>query len=132
MVDKEGRYTVLMVEDNEEHVELCREYLPETEFNLEVAYDVSEALDKLTSKVYDVVILDYDLPDGDGFDLLRELRDRDVSTRVIFVSGYDDPDLSFEARKLGACDYVVKTFHYYANLRDRIMENITHCSPGLD
>lgn len=121
---------VLMVEDNSEHVELCREYLPADEFYLEAAFTAKEALSKLEDDIYDIVILDYDLPDMDGLELLRQIRIVGINTTIIFVSGYDDPDLSFEALKLGACDYVVKTFQYYAMLKDRILENIKHCRPG--
>ena len=119
---------VLMVDDNVEHINLCAEYLPREEFVLEAAYTATEALLKLKDRQYDIIVLDYALPDMNGIDLLKKIRPMGVKSPVIFVSAYDDPDLSYEATRAGACDYVVKTFQYYENLKDRILENIDHCN----
>ncbi len=118
---------VLMVDDNVEHVNLCTEYLPKDEFKLEAAYTATDALANLRDRQYDIVILDYALPDMNGIDLLKKMKPLGVKAPIIFVSAYDDPDLAFEATRAGACDYVVKTFQYYENLKDRILENIEGC-----
>jgi len=115
---------VLMVDDNVEHVNLCTEYLPRDEFSLEAAYTATDALVKLKAKSYDIIILDYALPDMNGIDLLKKIKPLGVKAPIVFVSAYDDPDLAFEATRAGACDYVVKTFQYYENLKDRIIENL--------
>jgi DNA-binding response OmpR family regulator len=116
-----------MVDDNVEHVNLCAEYLPRGEFVLEAAYTATDALVKLKTNQYDIIILDYALPDMNGIDLLKKMKPLGVKSPTIFVSAYDDPDLAFEATKAGACDYVVKTFQYYENLKDRILENLEGC-----
>ncbi len=118
---------VLMVDDNVEHVNLCSEYLPRDEFSLEAAYTAADALVKLKDKNYDMIILDYALPDMNGIDLLKKIKPLGVRSPIIFVSAYDDPDLAFEATRAGACDYIVKTFQYYENLKDRIVENLEGC-----
>ncbi|MEM0449831.1 MAG: response regulator, partial [Methanomassiliicoccales archaeon] len=60
-------------------------------------------------------------------DLLKKIKPLGLKVPIIFVSAYDDPDLSFEAMRVGACDYVVKTFQYYEILKDRIRENLANC-----
>lgn len=124
MVEPGAVIRVLMVDDNKEHVNLCAEYLAKEEFDLDPAYDATEAYAKLQKKSYDIIVLDYALPDMNGIDLMKKIRPLDLKIPIIFVSAYDDPDLSFEAIKAGACDYIVKTFQYYENLKDRIMENM--------
>jgi two-component system response regulator HydG len=118
---------VLMVDDNKEHVALCAEYLPKEDFHLDAAYSATEALEMLSKHEYDILVLDYALPDMNGIDLLKKIKPMSLKIPMIFVSAYDDPDLSFEAMRAGACDYVVKTFQYYETLKDRIVENLETC-----
>ena len=128
MADDEKKVVrVLMVDDNKEHVNLCAEYLPKDEFHLDPAYTAMEALAKIKESAYDIIVLDYALPDMNGIDLLKKIKPLKLNVPMIFVSAYDDPDLSFEAMREGACDYVVKTFQYYESLKERILENIETC-----
>jgi len=127
MPEEQKIVRVLMVDDNKEHVNLCVEYLPREEFSLDPAYTAGEAIVKLESNSYDIIVLDYALPDMNGIDLMKKIKPLDLRVPMIFVSAYDDPDLSFEAMRAGACDYIVKTFQYYESLKDRILENISAC-----
>jgi DNA-binding response OmpR family regulator len=127
MADEKRIIRVLMVDDNKEHVNLCAEYLPKDEFALDPAYTAMEALGKLKECQYDIIVLDYALPDMNGIDLMKKIKPMNLNVPMIFVSAYDDPDLSFEAMRAGACDYVVKTFQYYESLKERILENIETC-----
>lgn len=123
----DGRICVLIVDDNIEHLELCEEYLPKNEFAVEVAPTACTALKLLDQYDYDIVVLDYSLPDMDGMELLERIKRMGQNAPVIFVSAHDDPNLAFTARKAGACDYLVKSYHYYAKLKDRILESVEHC-----
>ncbi len=118
---------VLMVDDNTEHINLCAEYLPKDEFQLEPAITAGEALEKLKGSGFDIIVLDYALPDMNGIELMKKIKPLGLRVPIIMVSAYDDPDLSYEAIKAGACDYVVKTFQYYEALKDRILENLDAC-----
>jgi two-component system response regulator HydG len=124
MVGTTSVIRILMVDDNMEHIQLCSEFLSKDEFDLDPAYTGGQAIEKLKTGKYDIVILDYKLPDINGIDLLRKVRPLGLTMPIVFVSAMDDPDLSFEAMKEGACDYIVKTFQYYNKLRDRIIENL--------
>jgi two-component system cell cycle response regulator CtrA len=79
----------------------------------EEGYDLARMYD------YDCVLLDLDLPDMSGFDVLRKLRANNVNTPVIVVSGRVAVEDKTRAFELGADDYVVKPF-YNAELLARI------------
>ncbi len=128
MPSSSGKIWVLMVDDNPEHLELCRESLPADEFEADVAATGAEAIRKMEANAYDIVVLDYSLPDLTGLELLKRIKVRGVDLPIVFVSASNDPDLSIKALKAGACDYIVKTFRYYTNLRSRLLENIDACS----
>ncbi len=116
------RLSVLMVEDNQDHIELCREHLPHEEFELFVARSGSEALATSKMRPYDVILLDYLLPDTNGMDLLPRIKEFQPNARILFVSAVDDADLSYQAIRAGASDYVIKGFGYFKNLKGRIHE----------
>jgi len=117
-----ARLAVLMVEDNQDHTELCREHLSPEEFELFVARTGSEALAMSKKRPYDVILLDYLLPDTNGMDLLPRIKEFQPNSLILFVSAVDDPNLSYQALRAGASDYVIKGFGYFKNLRDRIRE----------
>lgn len=116
------KLSVLMVEDNADHTELCREHLSQEEFELFVARNGSEALSMVKKRPYDVILLDYLLPDTNGMDLLPRIKEFQPNSLILFVSAVDDPDLSYQAIRAGASDYVIKGFGYFKNLKDRIHE----------
>ncbi len=121
------RKRLLMVEDNEEHIELCRANLPEEIYDLDSALTGCVALKKMEVNEYDLIILDYALPDINGLEVLRRMKVLGLKVPVMFVSAYDEPGLSFLAMRGGACDYIVKTFGYYQTLKDRISEIFEEC-----
>ena len=114
--------SILMVEDNIDHVDLCREHLPPEEFDLFIARSGAECLASIKSRPYDVVLLDYLLPDTNGMELLPRIREFQPNALVLFVSAMDDVDLSYQAIRAGASDYVIKGFGYFKTLSTRIHE----------
>ena len=108
----------LLVEDNSSHVELISdELLPVLEdWRLDVVSTVAEARRRITSQPYDLFVLDFRLPDGDGIQLLREIRAAGITTPTLFVTTAASAKLAVEAMKLGADDYVVKEEGYLSVL----------------
>ena len=74
------------------------------------AGDLATARARIAARGFDLILLDVMLPDGDGWDLLRELRDRADATRVIFLSAKHEVAARLHGLSLGAVDYVVKPF----------------------
>lgn len=68
----------------------------------------------------DLVVLDLGLPDGDGLDILPDIKAGDSAPRVIILSVRKDPDVKEKARKMGADDYLTKPF-MMDDLMDAIM-----------
>ena len=70
----------------------------------------SAASDFLTRQDYDLIVLDVNLPDGNGFDFCREVKDRRPDTAVIFLTANDMESDMLKGYELGAEDYVTKPF----------------------
>ena len=108
----------LLVEDNQSHVELISEEI-ETVLNdwtLDVATTLAEARRRMAACRYDLFLLDFRLPDGDGIELLREIRAAGSETPAIFVTTASSANLAVKAMKLGADDYIVKEEGYLTAL----------------
>ncbi|HEY8479082.1 MAG TPA: response regulator transcription factor [Spirillospora sp.] len=109
---------VLVVEDEEDLAEALRYGLVRADYAVDVAYDVEEATRKLYASAYDLMILDLALPDGDGFDLCRDIRDgrfdgeSGSDLRILMLTARDR--LADRVRGLdeGADDYLVKPFAF--------------------
>jgi signal transduction histidine kinase len=106
--------SALLVEDNQSHAELIGDELESAlaGWTLDVAPTLTDARQRISERTYDLFLFDFRLPDGDGIELLRELRASGVDTPTLFVSTASSAKLAVEAMKLGADDYVVKEEGY--------------------
>ncbi len=110
---------LLIVEDELDLLNSTCEYLQKEDFVCEPASNFFEAEDKLLSYNYDVVILDINLPDGNGLDLLNYVKEKSPETGVLIVSAKDSLDDKLKGLDLGADDYITKPFHL-AELNSRV------------
>ena len=102
---------ILLVDDNSEHLRGIKELI-----TLETNYDIVGATTSANIginlvKKYrpEIVIMDVNLPEKDGLQAIQEIEKLGLDTKILVLSGYDDPDLIFRAMKIGAKGYVLKT-----------------------
>ena len=102
---------ILLIEDEKELAKSIQTYLNGNEFVCEWVDNLSSAIGKISVYDYDCILLDIMLPDGDGFDILTELKKRNKTDGVIIISAKETLETRIEGLKLGADDYLVKPFH---------------------
>jgi DNA-binding response OmpR family regulator len=110
---------LLIVEDELELLNSISSYLQKEDFVCEKATTYFEAEDKIISYKYDVIILDINLPDGNGLDILKHVKKSNPETGVLIVSAKDSLDDKLKGLDLGADDYITKPFHL-AELNSRV------------
>jgi len=110
---------LLIVEDELELLNSTCSYLQKEDFICEAAPTYFEAEDKLITYKYDIVILDINLPDGNGLDLLKLIKENNPETGVLIVSAKNSLDDKLKGLDLGADDYITKPFHL-AELNSRV------------
>ncbi|GGY00151.1 diguanylate cyclase [Massilia dura] len=103
---------VLVADDDAINREVLAELL-KPEYTVLLAKDGTQALDRAVRHVPDLILLDVMMPDMDGFEVLRRLRDdpRTADIAVIFVSGLGQPEDEAQGLKMGASDYILKPFN---------------------
>lgn len=102
---------LLLIEDEPELAKSIRDYLNGNEFVCEWADHFSSALEKISVYDYDCILLDLMLPDGDGLEILTELRKQNKTDGVIIISAKETLETRIEGFNLGADDYLIKPFH---------------------
>ncbi len=102
---------VLLIEDEKELAKSIQSYLSDNDFICEWVYTVDEALEKISSHEYDCILLDLSLPDGNGFEILEDIKRLKKTEGVIIISAKETLESRIEGLKLGADDYLTKPFH---------------------
>ncbi|QQT24748.1 response regulator transcription factor [Sphingobacterium spiritivorum] len=101
---------ILIVEDELELQRSVQEFLEAEQYVVEVASDYSSASSKINLYTYDCILLDINLPGGNGLALLDELREKEQQHTII-ISARDSIDDKIKGLDLGADDYLTKPFH---------------------
>lgn len=102
---------VLIIEDEPALGQSIREYFRPNGVQCEMAANYKEAIEKTGMYEYDCILLDLMLPDGDGFDILKELKRQNKTEGVIIISAKETLETRIEGFNLGADDYLTKPFH---------------------
>lgn len=102
---------LLIVEDEKELSKSIVAYLKQENYLCEIAPDCKTALDKTESFDYDCILLDITLPDGNGLNVLKELKADNKTDGVIIISAKNSIDDRIAGLNLGADDYLAKPFH---------------------
>lgn len=101
---------ILLVEDNDRLADLVGQGLRAGGFAVDAFTNLGDADAAMATVAYDAVILDLGLPDGDGLDLLKTVRQRGDSLPVLVLTARDGVDDRVRGLNVGADDYVVKPF----------------------
>ncbi len=101
---------VLLVEDDTDMAETLKASLAADEHDVDVANDGETGENMALNGAYDVIVLDRMLPKKQGISIVRELRDKGVSTPVLILSALHDEDHRIEGLNAGANDYLGKPF----------------------
>jgi DNA-binding response OmpR family regulator len=110
---------LLIVEDDRSLCRSINDYLKMEGHICEVAQNFHQAENKAGDNKYDCIILDIGLPDGNGLDIIREMKSKNLSGGILIISAKSSLDDKLTGLKIGADDYLTKPFHF-AELSARI------------
>jgi DNA-binding response OmpR family regulator len=120
---------VLIVEDEAELLTTMDVYLKSGGFLCEHAFSFSQAVQKVELYEYDCILVDLNLPDGNGLDLIKRIRNLKKTYGIIIVSARAELETRLKGLETGADDYIVKPFHL-AELSARIKSVIRRVNYG--
>lgn len=102
---------ILVVEDEEIIADVIATKLRDEKYEVDTSFNGEDGLYNAMTNIYDLIILDIMLPEMNGLEILKELKENDINAKIIMLtakSGLDDKLSCFD---IGANDYVTKPFH---------------------
>jgi DNA-binding response OmpR family regulator len=102
---------ILLIEDEKELSRSIAEYLQKENYLCEAVFSHEHAVEKINLYEYDCIIVDINLPDGSGLNLIRALKVNKSETGIIIISARNSLDDKVTGLEIGADDYLTKPFH---------------------
>ncbi|MEG0796282.1 MAG: response regulator transcription factor [Odoribacter sp.] len=102
---------ILIIEDEKELAVSIENYFHSEGYICECAYNYTTAKEKTSLYDYDCVIVDLTLPDGNGLDIVHQLKKAQSNAGIIIISARNSPGDKIEGLEIGADDYLAKPFH---------------------
>ena len=94
------RKSILLVEDDELTVATTRRMLVDAGYRVDAALESGNAIKYLTSKSYDLVVLDISMPTLSGFDLVQLMESFHIDTKIVFLTNLDDEETLRKVKKI--------------------------------
>ncbi len=101
---------ILLIEDDEILADQIHKLLKEHKYNCDIAYNVFDANLLYKKNSYQLLLIDWNLPDGSGIDMLKKIRKSGDNISVIILSGRESVKERVEALDIGADDYLCKPY----------------------
>lgn len=108
----EPRPLIVVVEDEVELSKIISQHLEEAGMNVQVYNRCAPALRFLQHNFANLILLDINIPDTNGFELLAQLKEHDINTPVIFLTANFQDETKVKGLNLGGDDYITKPFSY--------------------
>ena len=115
---------VLVVEDDVAFGTMLKTFLEKRDYSVVLVYSATEAFKRISSDKFELVLTDVRLPDNDGLEILKKVKENNPATPVIVMTSYAEISMAVNAMKEGAFDYVSKPFRPESILQT--IENALH------
>lgn len=102
---------ILIIEDEFNLADAIKTLLEKKKYDVEIRTDGEEGLDEALTNIYDLIILDVMLPSIDGFEILRELKNNQIDSKILMLTAKSSIDDKLNGFNNGADDYLTKPFH---------------------
>lgn len=101
---------ILFLEDEMTIQDVTAEYMRMKGYEVTCVCECIEAIDMIKKNTYDLAVLDINVPKGSGLDVLKYIKDNNLSTASIMLTAFGDEEMQLKAFNLNADDYIIKPF----------------------
>jgi DNA-binding response OmpR family regulator len=103
---------LLLVDDEDTIRTLVKHELQAHGYDVDEAENGPTALEKLSASPFDLVVLDIRMPDMDGLEVLRNIRENNLVPKVVMLTGVDELKIARDSLQFGANDFMTKPFEF--------------------
>ncbi|MGL4570614.1 MAG: response regulator [Clostridium sp.] len=101
----------ILIVDDEKNIRIALSHcLKSEDYDVYMACDGEEAVQKIENDKFDLILVDYQMPNKNGLEVLNEIRNKGILTSVIMMTAYRTVNIAVEAMKFGAIDLISKPF----------------------
>jgi len=116
---------VLIVEDDKDFLWILRQGFDNQDFSVIYALDGKEGLEVAVKENPDLIIVDILLPQIDGIDMVKKIKERGIASQIIFLTNFKDPDhISRALEAAGETDYIVKSDVHMDAIVERVKNKL--------
>jgi YesN/AraC family two-component response regulator len=131
---------ILIIDDEQVIVDAVIKICSMENYSVDTALNVKTALEKINKNFYRIIICDIMMPDGDGFQVIDEIRNKNIDTTIIMTTGYSTVENAVKSLYNGAIDFIPKPFTvdellnslFRANKYHEIKHKLEHKSKYFD
>ncbi|MBI1938974.1 MAG: response regulator [Ignavibacteriales bacterium] len=126
---------ILIVDDDKDMSKIISTILKQEGYRIFKASSGEEAITQICSKNYNLIILDYKLPNKNGIEVLEEIRNMDLSINVIMISAYGNNFIKSKAKEFGVHQFLDKPFNLNKLLnavKNTLSKNSSEASRSLE
>lgn len=104
--------SLLIVDDDINLCTVLQEELNEVGYDAQSVYNGDSAIEFLLRNKVDLILLDLKMPGKTGFDVLKEMHEKSIYTKVIVLTAYADVKSAIESARMGATDFISKPYDF--------------------
>ncbi len=126
---------ILIVEDDLTFLKILKNFLEKNGFRTQAVKTVASAFESFSKEKFDLILTDYRLPDGDGLNILKSVKEKYPGQKVMVMTRYSDLNTGISSMKLGALDFIVKPINpdeLLITLKEALKENTTKVIDNLE
>jgi DNA-binding NtrC family response regulator len=122
---------ILIIDDEESIRDGCVQVLSRKGYQVESTGGALQGLEMALRNVYDTILLDIRMPGMDGLEILKKIKvEKNISAKVIIITGYGSIPLAVEAMRNGAFNFLTKPYSA-SDLREAVEDALTQCDTGV-
>jgi DNA-binding response OmpR family regulator len=104
--------SILIVDDDFNLCTVLKEELAEVGYDADFVNNGDDAFPHLLNRNVDLILLDLKMPGKDGFDVLKELKEKKIKVKIIVLTAYADVKSAIESARMGASDFISKPYDF--------------------
>ncbi len=104
--------SILIVDDDISLCTVLKDELAEVGYSVDYVNNGDDAFQYLSRNNVDLMLLDLKMPGKDGFDVLKELNDQSIASKIIVLTAYADVKSAIDSAKMGASDFISKPYDF--------------------
>jgi len=114
---------IAIVDDEQDILNILEKFFSRKKlFEVKTFVKPQEAIDDIKLNHYDLVLTDIMMPQVDGIELLKQIKEHNENIKVIMMTAYSTLEKTLESEKLGASDYITKPFVSLKDVENKILE----------